>query len=172
MTGYLQVPPAKQTRHLTAFVTHEGMFQYRRMPYSLSSAPSAFQKIVSLVLSGIEGTLNLLDDVVVYGKDKAEHDQRLDEVMSQLVKRNLTLNEGKCTFAASEIDFLGYHVTANGVYLTQDNIEAVRTLPTPSNAKELAFFLSTTNFYLKFLPNYAEITEPLRKLLRKDVPWE
>ena len=108
------------------------------MPYSLSSAPSAFQKIVSLVLSGIEGTLNLLDDVVVYWKDKAEHDQRLDEVMSQLTKHNLMLNEGKCTFAASEIDFFGYHVTTNGVYPTQDNIEAVRTLPTLSNAKELA----------------------------------
>ena len=92
-------------RFHSAFVTHEGMFQYRRMPYGLSSAPSAFQNIVSSVLSGVEGTLNLLDDVVVYGKDKAEHDQRLDEVMSQLVKRNLTLNEGKCTFAASEIDF-------------------------------------------------------------------
>ena len=126
--NYLQVPRAKQSRHLTAFVTHEGMFQYRRMPYGLSSAPSAFQKIVSSVLSGIEGTLNLLEDVVVYGNDKAEHDQRLDKVISQLAKHNLTLIEGKCTFAASEIDFLGYHATANGVYPTQDDIEAVRTL--------------------------------------------
>ena len=114
--SFLQVPLAKQSRHLTAFVTHEGMFQDRRMPYGLSSTPSAFQKIVSSVLSGIEGTLNLLDDVNIYGKDKAEHDQRLDEVMSQLAKHNLMLNEGKCFFAASEIDFLGYHVTANRVY--------------------------------------------------------
>ena len=104
--SYLPVPLAKQSRHLTALLTHEGMVQCRRMPYGLSSAPSAFQKIVSLVLSGIEGTLNLLDDIIIDEKDKAEHDQRLDEVFSQLVKRNLTLNEGKCTFAASEIDFL------------------------------------------------------------------
>ena len=82
------------------------------------------------------------------------------------------LNEGKCFFAASEIDFLGYHVTANGVYPKQDNIEAVRTLPTPSSAKELASFLGTTNFYLKFVPNDTEVADPLRKLMRKDVPWE
>ena len=93
--SYLQVPLAKQSRHLTPFVTHAGMFQYRRMPYSLSSAPSAFQQIVFSVLSGIEGTLHLLDDDVVYGKDKAEHDQRLYEMMPQLAKHNLTLNEGK-----------------------------------------------------------------------------
>ena len=93
--NYLQVPLPKQSRHLTVLVTHEGMFQYRRMPYGLSSAPSAFQQIVFSVLSGIEGTLHLLDDDVVYGKDKAEHDQRLDEMMPQLAKHNLTLNEGK-----------------------------------------------------------------------------
>ena len=88
--------------------------------------------------------------------------------MSQLAKHKLMLNEGKSTFAASEIDFLGYHVTANGVYPTQDNIEAVRTLPTQSNAS----FLRTTNFYLKFVSKYAENAEPLHKLLRKDVSWE
>lgn len=66
---------------MTAFVTHEGMLQSRRMPYGLSSAPSSFQKIVFSVLLGIEGTLYLLDDVI-YGKDKVEHHQLLDEVLS------------------------------------------------------------------------------------------
>jgi len=63
-------------------------------------------------------------------------------------------------------------VTANGVYPTQDNIEAVWTLPTMSNATQLGSFLGTTNFYLKFVPNYTEITEPLCELLCKDVPWQ
>ncbi|XP_030840818.1 uncharacterized protein K02A2.6-like [Strongylocentrotus purpuratus] len=170
--SYLQVPLAEQSRHLTAFNTHIGMFQYRRMPYGLNSAPSAFQKIVSSVLAGIEGTLNLLDDVVVFGEDKAQHDQRLAEVMTRLAKHNLTLNEAKCTFAASDIDFLGYHVTADGLTPTLDNVAAIRTLPAPTNVKELASFLGTTNFYRKFVPQYAEIAEPLQKLLRKDALWE
>ncbi|XP_030838443.1 uncharacterized protein K02A2.6-like [Strongylocentrotus purpuratus] len=146
--------------------------QYRRMPYGLNSAPSAFQKIVSSVLAGIEGTLNLLDDVVVFGEDKAQHDQRLAEVMTRLAKHNLTLNEAKCTFAASDIDFLGYHVTADGLTPTLDNVAAIRTLPAPTNVKELASFLGTMNFYRKFVPQYAEIAEPLQKLLRKEALWE
>ncbi|XP_003731307.2 uncharacterized protein K02A2.6-like [Strongylocentrotus purpuratus] len=170
--SYLQVPLAEQSRHLTAFNTHIGMFQYRRMTYGLNSAPSAFQKIVSSVLAGIEGTLNLLDDVVVFGEDKAQHDQRLAEVMTRLAKHNLTLNEAKCTFAASDIDFLGYHVTADGLTPTLDNVAAIRTLPAPTNVKELASFLGTTNFYSKFVPQYAAIAEPLQKLLRKDALWE
>jgi len=64
------------------------------MPYGFSSAPGTFQKVISLVLSDIEWTLNLLDDVFSR-KDKAEHDQWLDEVLSQLVKHNLMLNEAK-----------------------------------------------------------------------------
>ena len=98
----------------------------------------------------------------------------LDEVLSQLVKHNLMLNEEKCTFAASEIDFLGYHVTVNGVYPMQDNIEAVRTLPTLSNTRACIIprDYKLLRFYLKFVPNYAEIAEPHCKLLHKDVPWE
>ncbi|XP_072169474.1 uncharacterized protein [Diadema setosum] len=170
--SYLQVPLAPESRHLTAFMTHEGVFQYRSMPYGLSSAPSAFQKIVSSVLSGIPGVLNLLDDVVVCGATTEEHDRRLHKVLSRLAKHRFTLNEEKCKFAASEIDFMGYRVTAEGVMPTQDNAAAIQLLPTPTNVKELASFLGTTNFYLKFVPRYAETAEPLHKLLRKDTPWE
>ena len=170
--SYLQVPLAAESRNLTAFVTHEGVFQYRRMPYGLSSAPSAFQKIVSSVLSGIPGVLNLLDDVVVCGTTTEEHDRRLHEVLARLEKHRFTLNEDKCRFAAPQIDFVGYRVTAEGVTPTHDNAAAIQRLPTPTNTKELASFLGTTNFYLKFVPRYAEIAEPLRKLLRKDTPWE
>ena len=169
--SYLQVPLAKHSRHLTAFVTHEGVFQYRRMPYELSSAPSAFQKIISSVLAGIPGVLNLLDDVVICGNDKDEHDQRLQEVMTRLKKHNLTLNKDKCTFAAREIDFLGYRVSAEGVMPMHDNVEAIRKLKAPTNTKELSSFLGSTNYYRKFVPHYADIVEPLKQLLRKDAQW-
>ena len=118
-----QVPLAERSRYPTAFITHDGVFQYRRIPYGLSSAPSAFQKIVSSILSGMEGTVNLLDDVVVHGRDQAEHDQRLKEVLARFAKHNLTLNKEKCTFTASEIDFLGYRASASGVEPTHDNVE-------------------------------------------------
>ena len=75
-------------------------------------------------------------------------------------------------FAAKEINFLGHKISADGVKPTLDNIDAIQKLQTPTNVTELASFLGTCNFYLEFIPHYADVAEPLRKLLCKDVPWE
>lgn len=62
---------------MTAFITHEGLFRFRRVPYGLCSAPSAFSKMMSLVLKDLKGVQNYLDDIIVYGKGKEEHDHNL-----------------------------------------------------------------------------------------------
>ena len=161
---YLQIPLHEDSKHLTAFITHDGVFQYKRMPYGLSSAPSAFQKILSSILSGVKGAF-------VHGKDSEQHDERLNEVLSLLNEHHLSLNTGKCVFSATEVDFFGYSVSAVGVRPLVSNVKAILDLPEPKNVKELASLLGTTNFYLKFVPNYAQLADPLRLLLRKDVPW-
>ena len=169
--SYLQIPLHKDSKHLTAFITHDGVFQYKRMPYGLSSAPSAFQKILSSILSGVKGAFNIIDDIIVHGKDSEQHDERLNEVLSLLNEHHLSLNTGKCVFSATEVDFFGYSVSAVGVRPLESNVKAILDLPEPKNTKELASFLGTTNFNLKFVPNYAQLADPLRLLLRKDVPW-
>ena len=169
--SYLQVPLEKHSRHLTAFITHDGVFQYCRVPYGLSSAPSCFQKIISDILQDIPGVMSLLDDIVVHASTQIEHDERLNQVMPCLAEQGLTLNVAKCDFSKQEIDFLGYRISASGLHPTTSNIEAIMKLPEPVNVKELASFLGTTNFYANFVPHYADIVEPLRKLLRKEHEW-
>uniref|UniRef100_UPI00398F8A81 uncharacterized protein n=1 Tax=Pristiophorus japonicus TaxID=55135 RepID=UPI00398F8A81 len=87
--------------------------------------------------------------------------------MARLPAHNITCNADKCTFAAEEINFLGYRVTA-----TRCHIDVIQRMQEATNVKELSSFLDTCNFYLKFIPFYAYIAEPLRMLLCKDVPWE
>ena len=65
-SAYHQVPLHEESRDLTAFITHEGLFRYCRVPYGLSSAPSAFQKMMSTILKGLPGVQNYLDDVIIY----------------------------------------------------------------------------------------------------------
>ena len=169
--SYLQIPLHEDSKYITAFITHDGVFQYKRMPYGLSSAPSAFQKILSSILSGVKGAFNIIDDIIVHGKDSEQYDERLNEVLSLLNEHHLSLNTGKCVFSATEVDFFGYSVSVAGVRPLESNVKAILDLPEPKNVKELASFLGTTNFYLKFVPNYAQLADPLRLLLRKDVPW-
>ena len=169
--SYLQIPLHEDSKYLTAFITYDGVFQYKRMPYGLSSTPSAFQKILSSILSGVKGAFNIIDDSIVHGKDSEQHDERLNEVLSLLNEHHLSLNTGKCVFSATEVGFFGYSVSAAGVRPLESNVKAILDLPEPKNVKELASFLGTTNFFLKFVPNYAQLADPLRLLLRKDVPW-
>ena len=124
------------------------------------------------ILAECEGTVNFLDDVVIHGRDMEEHDQRLNNVLARFAKHNPTLNRERCIFAASAVDFLGHKIAAAGVETKRDNVEAIRKLDAPENTKQLASFLGTTNFYRKFVPQYAVISEPLQKLLPNDTPFE
>ena len=163
---YLQTPLHEDSKYVTAFITHDRVFQYKRMPYGLSSAPSAFQKILSSILSGVKGAFNIIVDIIVHGKDSEQHDERLNEVLSLLNEHHLSLNTGKCVLSATEVDFFGYSVSAVRVRPLESNVKAILDLPEPKNVKKLG----TTNFYLKFVPNYAQLADPFHLLLREDVP--
>ena len=169
--GYLQVPLHPDSRNLTAFVTHMGVFRYTRMPFGLSSAPSFFQKIMVTIFAAVPEVVVYLDDIVVHGETLASHDERLSRVLDILSSHNLTVNEEKCNCAASAIVFVGFRLTSDGLSPLHSNVDAVLCLPEPSCPAQLSSFLGMTAYYLRFLPHYSETTAPLRALLKKDVPW-
>lgn len=169
--GYLQVPLNPDSRNFTAFVTHMGVFRYTRMPFSLSSAPSCFQKIMATIFAGIPGVVVYLDNIVVHGGTSPLHDDHLSRVLGVLAEHNLTLNEEKYIFAAPAIEFVGLRLTANGLSQLHSNINAVLQLPKPSCPTQLSSFLGMTAYYLHFLPKYSDTTALLRALLKQDAPW-
>ena len=133
--GYLQIPLDERCRHLTAFVTHAGVFQFCRVQFGLATAPSAFQKIMRQVLDGLEGVTIYLNDIVVHDSYQEENDSRLQEVLQRLADYHLTLNFQKCLFGQKEIEFLGYVVTAGGLRLIHSKVEAIHRIPKPNNVK-------------------------------------
>ena len=78
--GYMQLELAESCRYLTAFVTHDGVYQWRSLPFGLASGPSAFHQVIRLILENLEGCANILDDILVCGRDVEEHDRRLRAV--------------------------------------------------------------------------------------------
>uniref|UniRef100_A0AAY4BIC4 ribonuclease H n=1 Tax=Denticeps clupeoides TaxID=299321 RepID=A0AAY4BIC4_9TELE len=169
--GYLQVPLHPESRNLTAFVTHMGVFRYTRMPFGLSSAPSCFQKIMSTIFAAVSGVVIYLDDIVVHGPTLASHDEHLDRVFKILAGHNLTLNGDKCVFTVPAVDFVGFRLSGEGITPLNSNVEAVLRLPEPSSPAQLASFLGMTAYYLRFLPQYSATTAPLRALLKTGAPW-
>lgn len=89
--GCMHVPLHPESRNLTAFITHTGRYRYKRMAFSLSSAPSCFQKIMTTVLAGCPGVVVCLDDIVVHGPYAAIQDECLWQVFISLNRHHLTL---------------------------------------------------------------------------------
>ena len=165
--AYHQLPLHKDSRDLTAFITHEGLFRYTRVCFGISSAPSAFQKMMSLLLGGMKGVQCYLDDLVIYGHTYEEYKQNLKAVLMKLRKTGLKLND-KCKFDLTSIDFLGHRITQEGLQPSPSQARAILEAPAPHDRTSLRSFLGLVGYYAKFCPDYATVVEPLRALLRGD----
>ena len=88
---------------------------------------------MSEILSGLEGVLCLIDDVLVIGKDLEEHNKRLENVLEKLSESKITLNYDKCEFAKSEIKLLGLVIYQNGVRPDPQKVKAITEIPQPNN---------------------------------------
>ena len=157
------------SRPIATFATHKGFFRYKRLMFGVSCAPEMHQRIIQQVLEGYEGVGNIYDDIIVHGRTVDEHDRRLEKAMERIQDRGLTLNKEKCKFHMSELEFMGHLLSARGIGPTQGKVEAVTEARQPESAAEVRSFLGLVNFCARFIPDLLTVSEPLRKLTRKDV---
>ena len=97
-SGFWQIPLSQSSRLLTTFITPVGRYYFNKLPFGISSAPEHFQRRMSEILSSLEGVLCQMDDVLIFGKDEAEHDRRLEAALRQIQDAEMTLNPQKCEF--------------------------------------------------------------------------
>lgn len=119
------------------------------------------------VLSGCDGCLNFIDDVIVYGSNQKEHDERLEKVLRRFRQMNVTLNDSKCIYGVTELQFLGHILSEKGVRPDIDKLESIRNFREPKSGEEVRSFLGLVNYVGKFIPDLATLTDPLRRLTKQ-----
>ena len=147
-------------------------FRFKRLPYGINSASKVFQKTVSSVVFDIEGSANSQDDIVIWEKTLAEHSNRLRKVLLKVRESGLRLNKKKCQFCKNSIVFLGHIISSEGIKVDPSKTDAITKMSVPQSLTELQRFLGMVNYLSKFIPNLAEVTAPLRVLLKKDVVFK
>ncbi|KAL2089226.1 hypothetical protein ACEWY4_016125 [Coilia grayii] len=111
-----------------------------RLPFGISSAPEHFQKRLTQMLDGLEGTVCHADDILVFGATQQEYDERLHRVLQRLQQRGLTLND-KCQFAVTEVKFLGHIVSGKGIRPDPDKIRAIAAMSPPRDVEDVKRFM-------------------------------
>ena len=169
--GYHQLELSEESRNITTFTTHVGLRRYKRLNFGVASAAEIFQNVISETISDIPNCLNTSDDILIYGVSQADHDQTLKQVFDRLKSKNLTLNKEKCEFNKDRIEFYGFIFSRGGVSPDPKKVSALKNATAPSNVKELRSFLGLTNYVSRFIPNYSDLTKPLRDLTKKQSEW-
>jgi transposase InsO family protein len=170
--GFWMVPLTEDSSFLCTFSTPFGRYRFRRLPFGIKCAPEIFHKIVVQTFDGLPGVESYLDDIVIWGSSKKEHDERLRNVLSRARESGFKFNPNKCKFSVSEIKYLGHIFSDKGVSIDKDKVESIKNMPAPTCKKELERFLGMTNYLSKFIPNYSEKSVTLRQLLKNDTVWD
>lgn len=174
LSGFTQLELDPDDIEKTAFRTHRGLFQFRRMPFGLPNGPSIFQRVMQGILAPYLWIFCLvyIDDIVIYSKSYEEHITHLDKVLAAIEKAGITLSPTKCHLFYGSILLLGHKVSRLGLSTHEEKVKAIVELERPRKLSQLQTFLGMVVYFSAFIPYYASICAPLFHLLRKGCKWK
>ena len=147
-----------------------GYYQFKKGFYGLADIPTIFQEKIDRTLEYC--TPAGLDDIIVVTRgSKQDHEKKLFDVLNKLEKAGYRASKRKSEFFINQTKWLGHEIDDNGIKPNEETVEATLRLKPPQNTKELKSFLGAIQYMEKFLPKLSERTETLRKLLKKNDPW-
>ena len=173
-SGYHQLRVQESDVPKTAFRTRYGHYEFLVMPFGLTNAPAAFMDLMNRVFQPYldRFVIIFIDDTLVYSGSSEEHSEHLRIVLQTLRERQLYAKLSKCQFWLDRVAFLGHVISAEGVSVDPQKIEAVVNWKPPKNVSEVRSFLSLAGYYRKFVEGFSKIAAPLTKLTRKDDKYD
>jgi hypothetical protein len=165
--GFWNIELDESSSKLCTFNTPFGRYRFKRLPFGLKCSSEIFQRKIVQCFEGIDGVEIYVDDILVWGTSQKDHDERLKLVLERARKYNIKFNVNKCKFSVNEVRYIGHKITDQGIKPDDSKIEVIKNYPVPTNVKQS--FLGIINYLHKFIPNVAELSKPLRELLKKEV---
>ena len=173
--GYHQIMMHPKDEEKTAFITENGTYCYKVMPFGLKNAGATYQRMVNMVFKELIGNIMeaYVDDMIVKSKKGESHAGHLSTVFSILRKYNMRLNPTKCSFGVQSGKFLGYMITQRGIEANPKKVQAILDMKSPSSVKEVQQLTGRLAALNRFLSKSAEKSLPFFKTLgaRRKFEW-
>ncbi len=170
--GYYHIELSPFSKQLCTIVLPFGKYEYQRLPMGLCNSPDIFQEKMSSLFGDLEYVRAYIDDILCITKgDWDDHLQKLRVVLQRLREAGLKVNAKKSFFGRSELEYLGYWITRDGVQPISKKVEAMRKITTPKNKKELRHFIGIVNYYRDMWIRRSDVLAPLTALTSKEAKW-
>lgn len=169
-SGFHQIPVDEVSTHKTGFITHEGHYEYLKMPFGLCNAPTVYQRIINNTLRRFIESGNVLvyiDDVLLLSTSIEDGINLLRDVLKTLTEAGFSINLGKCSFLTMEVEYLGRVICHGQVRPSPKKIDALVNTPVPTNVKQVRQFLGLAGYFRRYIKDYATKTASTSRLIKK-----
>jgi len=171
--GYYHIRLDAASKKLCTLVFPWGKYEMQCLPMGLSNSPDIFQEKMSELMYGLENVRAYIDDLLVISKGTfTEHLADVDQVLKRLRDAGLKVNASKSSFAQQQLEYLGYWITREGIQPQPKKIQAILSIKTPTNKKELRSFIGMVNYYRDAWIRRSDILAPLAQLCGKNTTWK
>ena len=156
----------------TSFRMRYGHFEFTMMPFGLTNAPATFMDLMHRVFQPYldQFVVVFVDEILIYSQSEEENEDHLRIVLQALREHHAKCS--KCKFWLTEVRFLGLVVSASGVSVDPEKVEAVMSWERPKSVFEIRNFLGLTGYHKRFIEDFSRLATPMTRLTRKDVKFE
>nr|GEW64065.1 putative reverse transcriptase domain-containing protein [Tanacetum cinerariifolium] len=168
-SGYHQLRVREEDILKTAFRTRYRHYEFQVMPFGLTNAPVVFMDLMNRVCKPYldKFMIVFIDDILIYSKNKQEHEEHLKLILELLKKEQLYAKFSKCEFWIPKVQFLGHVIDSQGIHVDPTKIESIKDWASPKTATEIRQFLGLAGYYRRFIKGFSKIAGSMAKLTQK-----
>ncbi|KAE8741740.1 hypothetical protein FOCC_FOCC012735, partial [Frankliniella occidentalis] len=170
--AFFSIEVAQTSRKYFSFSCSFGNLRFARLPQGYKNSPFKWAQTIAKILSGIPDLICFYDDCLAYGGNNlAEHLEQLATIFSRFKEANVTVNPEKLKFLQTEVPFLGYDISLNGIKPSKSKVECIKKIAVPKKVKDIRSMVGVVGYFKMFIPRYSEVIEPLTRLTKKSVKF-
>src|ERR1041385_9230985 len=156
--GYNQIKIRNEDIPKTAFTTRYGLYEYIVMSFGLTNAPTTFSRLMtSIFMEYLDNFVVVyLDEILIYSKNEEEHAEHLRLVLMKLREHHLYAMFSKCKFWLPEVTYLGHVISAKGIAVNPERVQAILDWTPPESVKQVRSFLGLASYCRRFIENFSD----------------